>query len=87
MIGGISAAVRGVAASSARFEQAVGRMAAATSPDAAADASTVAAGSVGISDAMVQMATARFAFVASLRAAQTTNAMLGTAMQLGGYGR
>ena len=84
-ISGISAALRGVTASAARFDQAAARLGGAASADAPADATAIAAGSTAVSDAMVQMATSRFAFVASLRAAQSSNELLAQALQVGGY--
>jgi flagellar basal body rod protein FlgC len=72
MISGVSAALRGLSVSSARAEQATMRVAASTSPDAAA----LAAGGVATSDAMVHMAVAQFAFMASVRAAQQSTEMV-----------
>ncbi len=43
----------------------------------------VGGGVAAVSDAMVQMATSRFAFVASLRAAEASNEMVAQALQLG----
>lgn len=80
MVGGVSAALRGLSTSSARFEQAAARVAGSTTPDAAA----MAAGGVGTSDAMVQMAVAQFAFLASVRAAQASTEMVGQALGLAG---
>lgn len=76
MIPGVSAALRGMAASSARFDQAVGRIAAGTTPDATPDATATAAGGAALTDATVQMAVARFAFLASVRAAQASTEMV-----------
>ena len=83
MIGGVSAALRGVAVSSARLEQAVGRMGAAVDADASASPAAVGGGVAAVSDAMVQMAVSRFAFVASLRAAQASNEIVAQTLQLG----
>jgi hypothetical protein len=80
MVGGVSAALRGMAASSARFEQAVARVAGSTTPDAP----TVAAGGAATSDAMVQMAVAQFALLASVRAAQASTEMVAQAIGLAG---
>ncbi|MGZ8379849.1 MAG: hypothetical protein ACXWZS_09505 [Gemmatirosa sp.] len=81
MVSGVSAALRGLSVSSARFEQAVTRVAASTSPDAAA----MAAGGVATSDAMVQMAVAQFAFMASVRAAQSSTEMVAQTLGLAAY--
>ena len=82
MIRGISSALQGIQTGQARFERAAVDVAGATSADPVA----MAAGATGVSDAMVQMAVARFALMASLRAAQASNAMIGETLRLGGYG-
>ena len=70
-IGGTTAALRGLSLHQARFEQAAARAAESASP----------AGTVAASDAAVGMAAARYALLASLRAAQATNEMVGEAMR------
>lgn len=90
MIAGLSNAVRGASLAAARFDRAAQQVAtSATEATTAegADAGAVAeAVGVGLPEAMVQMATQRFALLASLRAAASTNAMVAEAVALGGYG-
>ena len=81
MIGGISAALGGVTASTARYEQAAARVSA-SSMEGGSDVA-IAAGAAVTSDAMVQMAVARFSLLASLQAARTTNEMLAETLRLG----
>jgi hypothetical protein len=68
-IGGMTAALQGLSLHQARFERAAARVVESASP----------AGTVAASDAAVGMAAARYAVLASLRAAQTTNEMVAEA--------
>lgn len=78
MIGGISAvALRGLQVQQARFEQAASRMIATTAEGASLDAASVGGGVTDMVGATVEMATAQYALMASLRAAQTSNQMIG----------
>jgi hypothetical protein len=86
MVGGISAALGGLSTSALRFERAAGRLGAATGEGGGSDAA-IAGGATATSDAMVQMAVARFSFMASLRAASATNEMLAETLRLGDPGR
>ena len=92
MIAGPTNAARGVSLATARFDRAAQQVATAGAEaaqseggDAGAAATAAAAVGVGLPDAMVQMATARFALLASLRAAAATNTMVAEAIALGGY--
>ena len=82
MVGGMSAALGGLSASSLRFERAVERLGAATAEGGGSDVA-LAGGATAVTDAMVQMAVARFSFMASLRAASATNEMLAETLKLG----
>jgi hypothetical protein len=70
-IGGMTAALRGLSLHQARFEQAAARVTERASPD----------GTAAMSDATVGMAAARYAMLASLRAAQATNEMVADAVR------
>jgi hypothetical protein len=85
MIGGMSAALGGLSASTLRFDRAVERLGAATAEGGGSDAA-IAGGVSTTTDAMVQMAVARFSFMASLRAASATNEMLAETLKLGDHG-
>ena len=85
MVGGISAALGGLSASTLRFDRAVERLGAATAEGGGSDAA-IAGGASAMTDAMVQMAVARFSFMASLRAASATNEMLAETLKLGDPG-
>ena len=82
MVGATSAALGALSASTLRFERAAARMGASMEEGGVSDVA-LAAGAVGTSDAMVQMAAARFTLMASLRAAAATNEMLAETLQLG----
>jgi len=84
MIAGISSSFGGVSAAAARFDVAAGRVSAATETLANPDTMDVG-GTSALSDAMVQMAVARFAFLASIHVALTTSDMVSQALQLGGH--
>jgi hypothetical protein len=81
-IGGMSAALQGLTAANARYEQAALRLVA-TAAGGELGAAAVGAGVTATTDATVQMATARYAFLASLRAAQVSTEMVGEAMRIG----
>ncbi len=85
MVGGISAAMGGLSASALRFDRAAERLGVATAEGGGSDAA-IAGGASAMTDAMVQMAVARFSFMASLRAASTTNEMLAETLKLGDHG-
>jgi hypothetical protein len=84
MISGISSAYSGVSLAAARFDRAAGAVvdAAAAEADPAASVD-----SGGMTDAMVGMAVAQFAILASLRVAETSNEMVTDALRLGDYGK
>ena len=84
MIAGLSNAARGVSLATARFDRAAQNVTEAASDGGDAGATAEAVG-VGLTDAAVQMATSRFALLASLRAAAATNTMVAEAVALGGY--
>ena len=79
MIRGVSSALGALTASSARFQQAAVRVASSTTADPAA----IAAGSVDMSDATVQMAAAQYAMLASLRAASASTEMVADMLKIG----
>ena len=85
MVGGISAAMGGLSASTLRFDRAVERLGAATAEGGGSGAA-IAGGASATTDAMVQMAVARFSFMASLRAASATNEMLAKTLKLSDHG-
>ena len=70
-IGGMTAALQGLSLQQARFEQAAARVTESATPG----------GTVAMSDAVVGMAAAQYAMLASLRAAQTTNEMVAEAVR------
>jgi hypothetical protein len=80
MIGGISAAY-GVSLAAARFDRAVSQVSAAAAAEG--DPGAVTDGG-GLTDAMVGMAAAKYAFLASLQVARVSNEMIGE--MLGTYG-
>ena len=88
MIAGLNNAARGVSLATARFDRAAQQVSSgaesATAEGGDAGATAEAVG-VGLPTAMVQMATSRFALLASLRAAAATNTMVAEAVALGGY--
>jgi hypothetical protein len=79
VISGISSAGVGLRLAAARFDAAAERVVAST----ADDGGDIAAGSVDLSSATADVTAARFAFLASLRTALTTNDMLDTMLQSG----
>jgi len=81
MIAGISGALNGVSVAAARFDRAATAVTA-SAADGGEDAS-IDVGNVG--DAMVQMAVARFAFLASLHVALASNDMVQQVLELGGH--
>ena len=83
MIGGISGAFGGISLAAARFDRAATQVTASAESMADPESASVDVG--GIGDAMVQMAVARFAFLASLRVAVTSNEMVQQALDLGGH--
>ena len=83
MIGGISSAAYGLSAAAARFDRAASGVSAAA--EAGTDPVAVAGGVTGVGDAMVSMAAAQYAFLASLQAARTSNEMVAQAIDLGRY--
>ena len=84
MVGGMSAAMRGLSASTLRLDRAAERLGAAT-VEGGSDAA-LAGGASAMTDAMVQMAVARFSFMASLRAASATDEMLAETLKLADHG-
>ncbi len=50
-----------------------------------ADASPDGTGAPALSDAMVQMASAKFALMASLKAAEASNELVSQTLKIGGY--
>ena len=72
MIRGVSSALGALTASSARFERAAVGVASSTTVDPTA----MAAGGVATSEAMVSMAAAQFALMASVRAAEASTEMV-----------
>jgi hypothetical protein len=78
VISGISSAGAGLQLASARFDAAAERLVASTTDDGG----DIAAGAVDFTSAAAGATAARFAFLASLRAALTTNEMLDTMLKL-----
>jgi hypothetical protein len=83
MIGGISGAFGGMSLAAARFDRAATQVSA--SAESMADPASAGVDIGGMGDAMVQMAIARFAMLASLHVAVTSNEMVRQALELGGH--
>lgn len=90
-ISGISGALAGLRASTDAADRAAQRIAGATgaaadSVTSAADPSVVAAAESGLTSGQVGLVVSHSMFVASLKVAEQTNAMLLESVKLGGYG-
>lgn len=79
MIPALSAATTGLRLAAARFDGAASQVSASAADESSPEAAV--AGAMGLSDAMVGMVVARFAFMASLQTARVTNEMLGDMLQ------
>ena len=85
MISGISSAYSGLSLAATRFDRAAAAAVDTVQADGDPGATLGAGG--GVTDAMVGMAVAQFAFMASLRVAETSNEMVRDALRLGDYGK
>jgi hypothetical protein len=81
-----SGVTAGVSDSIRRFDRAAEHVTSAAQDEGdAVPESAVASPNRNLSDAMVEMTSAKFAMIASLRAAQTTNETLAQVLRTGGY--
>lgn len=90
-ISGVSGALAGLRASTEAMDRASQRIAGATGATAeaivgGADPSAIAAAESGLTSGQVGLVVARSTFVASMKLAETTNAMLLESVKVGGYG-
>jgi hypothetical protein len=81
MISPLSSATGGIQIALSQFSSAAATVAQGVSPDQAPDVQ----GEDGFVSATVSMITAKAAFQASLKAAETSNEMLSEALKIGGY--
>ena len=90
-ISGVSSALAGLRSSTDAVDRASARIAGATgvaaeAVDGGADPSAIAEAESGLTSGQVDLVVARSMFVASLKLAESTNAMLLESVRMGGYG-